>query len=189
MRATRRRRGDRGATLPEYAIILAAFVVVGLAGLTTLNDNADSYFEDTSSKIGQPDQDVVTGGGEGGGGGGSSTTTTAAIPEDTNVSLTDESYDPLESNHNRWALRVRAHVQDNLGNNIEDAIVTARVYHPWGSWFYRTCTTASDGTCVLAANPYWYNEPYTVRVVDVEAVPSWDGVAAELVVPKPPYTP
>lgn len=48
------RRGERGATLTEYGLIVALVVVAALGGIGQLQDESGSYLVETGSDVGQP---------------------------------------------------------------------------------------------------------------------------------------
>ena len=48
------RRGERGATLTEYGLIVALVVVAAMGGILQLQDESGSYLVDTGSDIGTP---------------------------------------------------------------------------------------------------------------------------------------
>ncbi|MEZ5406395.1 MAG: ricin-type beta-trefoil lectin domain protein [Acidimicrobiales bacterium] len=48
------RRGERGATLTEYGLIVALVVVASLGGIMQLQDESGSYLVQTGSDVGQP---------------------------------------------------------------------------------------------------------------------------------------
>lgn len=49
-----RRQSERGATLVEYILFLSCFVLVSVTAVGGLNSAARSYFQQSSTKIGQP---------------------------------------------------------------------------------------------------------------------------------------
>ena len=84
---------DRGATLVEYALIVALMVVTSLGAIKSLERNADSYYDTTSSRIGAlPSASGDTPTGTSIPGGSSSTTaaptTTTAAPTTTTAAPT-----------------------------------------------------------------------------------------------------
>ncbi len=48
------RRGERGATLTEYGLVVALVVVAALGGIGQLQDESGSYLVETGSDVGQP---------------------------------------------------------------------------------------------------------------------------------------
>ncbi len=48
------RRGERGATLTEYGLIVALVVVAAMGGIMQLQDESGSYLVETGSDVGQP---------------------------------------------------------------------------------------------------------------------------------------
>lgn len=81
---------DRGASLVEYALIVALMIVTSLGAINRIERNADTYYDTTSSRIGAlPSSigDTPTGTALPGGSGSSSTTaaptTTSTVPPTT----------------------------------------------------------------------------------------------------------
>lgn len=52
--AAHARRGERGATLTEYGLLVALVVVAALGGIGQLQDESGSYLVETGSDVGQP---------------------------------------------------------------------------------------------------------------------------------------
>jgi cytoskeletal protein RodZ len=50
----RRARGEHGVTIVEYVLFFGCFVLVAVSAVGGLNSGARSYFQQSSSKIGQP---------------------------------------------------------------------------------------------------------------------------------------
>jgi hypothetical protein len=57
----RRFRSSRGATIPEYAMLLGAFAVISFAGIENLRDESDDELTETSECIGQLPSDAGCG--------------------------------------------------------------------------------------------------------------------------------
>ena len=72
------RRTERAATLVEYALLVAVFVVPASAGLSFMRDSAKSKMGHVAEQVAKSPTTTTTEAGDGGGGGGSSTSTTAA---------------------------------------------------------------------------------------------------------------
>lgn len=81
------RRTERAATLVEYALLVAVFVVPASAGLSFMRDSAKSKMGHVAEQVAKSPTTTTTEAGDGGGGGGSSTSTTAA-PTSTTTTTT-----------------------------------------------------------------------------------------------------
>lgn len=67
---------ERGATLAEYALLVALIAVVSIGALTLLGDRSSDEFEEIATSVGEDTRPSTGSGGSGGGGGGGGGTTT-----------------------------------------------------------------------------------------------------------------
>lgn len=166
-------RGERGATLVEYALIVA-IVAVGLIGATDLlGAAAEAKFESAGEGISVSDGSTPTTAPTPtttptpttapttvpGGGGGGTTTTTSTVPEADPVPTRSYStWGPgsTQQKGNTWSAQVPIVITDDLGQRVEGATVTVRVeYRDSTGWHTSTTqvkTTGANGALTFSSD-------------------------------------
>ena len=170
-----RRRGERAATLVEYALLVAVFVVPASAGLSFMRDSAKSKMGHVATQVAKSPTTTTTEAGGGGGGGGSSTSTTAAPtsttttttptttttstpPTSTTVAKVAKTTAPTlttsksgSGSSKRWKVDGSVKITDNTGAAVNGATVTFKVEEidKYGSV---TATTTVTGTTNSSGN-------------------------------------
>ncbi len=168
--SSRRRPGQLGATLVEYALLVAVFAVGTMAAVQFLQDSAERKTERTAEAISTrtipelPDHD---GGGGGGGGGGGATT---APPQATTVDAAWTSTSRSTSGSN-WRANADLTVRNNLGQPVSGAVVKVKVATKRGnnSWQNLSgtidATTGSAGSLTFRSS--WYAQSGGSRIDQV----------------------
>lgn len=195
------RRGDRGATVVEYALVLALFVVASIAAAQFVEDETGKEVDNQANCLStRPPPtscqlaaiDPVGGGaaGNGGpnGGGGVPTTETAVVlpagaPQTT-------------SNGPLFDAEVGFTLTDTSGQPIPDEVMTARVtvtpppINPAsraGEFFYVDCVTDNDGSCTFEFNSRFSDvQEVSVDVISAGIDTNYDfGTLGAVVVGRP----
>jgi len=188
------RRDDRGATLPEYALLIGLVVVVCIGVISYLTDASDAEVDQRSGEIGTPSEDNALPAGGGGGGGTSTGSTDGGTPTDVVAHVGGLSgATTTSSNGTKWSATVTISVVDASGQPVAGATVTAS----WsaGNKGGTSCLTSSTGTCPITSdtfnrgggNPVTSVE-FTVSNVSGDSVTSYDSAAntaSSLVIPAP----
>jgi Flp pilus assembly pilin Flp len=202
----RRFHGSRGATLVEYALIVALIVVPSIGAISRLDDASGDYYEDASDDIGDlpqlgVDNSPVTSTP------GSSTTTTVA-PTTTAAPTTTTTAPPTTtttaptttttllrsriseltnvstnngSSYNAVA-RVKI-VRNSNGAAVSGAAVTIRMTDKFGNTSNRSCTTDSTGRCSGTWSRTDSQGPVTATVTAVTSSPIWDNAQQTVTLP------
>ena len=192
-------RGGRGATLVEYALIVALVVVPSIGALSRLDDVSDDYYTDASDDIGDlPQLGIDTSSNSSVPSG--STTTTAA-PTTTTTAPTTTTTAPTTtttllrstiseltnvSSNNGTSYNAAARVKiirNSTGTAVNGAAVTIRMVDRFGNSSNRSCTTDSTGRCTGTWSRSDNNGPVTATVTAVTANPIWDGAQQSVSLP------
>ncbi len=209
-RRVRRFRGSRGATLVEYALIVALIVVPSIGALTRIEDASGDYYTDASDDIGDlPQLGIDTSSNSSVPSGGSTTTTvaptttttTTAPPTTTTTAPTTTTTAPtttttllrsrvseltnVSSNNGssyNAAARVKI-VRNSNGTAVSNASVTIRMVDRFNNSSNRTCTTDSTGRCTGTWSRSDNNGPVTATVTAVTSNPAWNGVQMSVSLP------
>ena len=196
-----RRRGERAATLVEYALLVAVFVVPASAGLSFMRDSAKSKMGHVAEQVAKSPTTTTTEAGDGGGGGGSSTSTTAAPtstttttptttttstpPTSTTVAKVAKTTAPTlttsksgSGGSKRWKVDGSVKITDNTGAAVNGATVTFQVqeFDKYGNvtaTTTATATTDSSGNATLEVSKLTYSdETVKVTVTNVTGLPA-----------------
>ncbi len=148
-----RRRGERAATLVEYALLVAVFVVPASAGLSFMRDSAKSKMGYVAAQVAKSPTTTTTEAGSGGGGGGSSssTTSTTTAPSSTtstttSTTTTTTTQPPVtvpkvaqaasptlsaskywEDGKKRWQVSGSVSISDDSGSPVNGAVVEIKI--------------------------------------------------------------
>ena len=205
---------ERGVAIVEYALIVGLLVLGVTASITGLQDSAENYYDDTSNDIGDLPQNAIptftlpdgtpitttthattttttapppttsapptTGvGPTTTTAAPTTTTTTAPVPVTVIAQLLDQSEARSGST---WRARFRVTLTDSdTGDRVPGATVTA----DFAGYGTRQCVTGNTGRCNMSQNLPDDVASVLVSVIDVVAVPSWDGSGASLVLANP----
>jgi Flp pilus assembly pilin Flp len=162
-RDRRSRSAERGATLVEYAMIVAVFVIPVWAGITFVNDTAKDQMGGVAERVATQGSTTTTHPDGGGGGAPGGPTTTTTQPASTTTSSTTTTTQPKKSNTaptvtvskgsgGKWNSTFSTVVTDASGKAVKDATVTFRVCFKttsngsWGSCKDYTAKTSSSGS-------------------------------------------
>ena len=196
------RRTERAATLVEYALLVAVFVVPASAGLSFMRDSAKSKMGHVATQVAKSPTTTTTEAGGGGGGGGSSTSTTAAPtsttttttptttttstpPTSTTVAKVAKTTAPTlttsksgSGGSKRWKVDGSVKITDNTGAAVNGATVTFQVqeFDKYGNvtaTTTATATTDSSGNATLEVSKLTYSdETVKVTVTNVTGLPA-----------------
>ena len=194
-RRVRRFRGSRGATLVEYALIVALIVVPSIGALTRIEDASGDYYTDASDDIGDlPQLGIDTSSNSSVPSGGSTTTTvapttttTTTAPTTTTTALRSRVSELTNVSSNNGssynaAARVKI-VRNSNGTAVSNASVTIRMVDRFNNSSNRTCTTDSTGRCTGTWSRSDNNGPVTATVTAVTSNPAWNGVQMSVSLP------
>ena len=195
--AARRRRRTRGATIVEYALILAFFAVGVGAALDALGNNTQSFYDRTSGNVGGPSATTVVGPSSSTTSSTttlppgsttttttSTTTTTTSAPRSTIASLTNVSAD--RGNNEYYARALVQVVNSATGAPIVGKKVKFTLYDAVGGSRNTDCTTGADGRCTIEWQRKDSEGPVSAEAYLVEnPVPIWDGVHKTVILPIP----
>jgi Flp pilus assembly pilin Flp len=143
-----RRRGDRGATLVEYAMIMALVVVVSIGAIQMVQESGEERLDSTDVRVNADDGAYYAGGGSPPTTSGA-TTTTPGSPID--VHLASVPSMTLTNDGPRWQVTLTFTLLDSSGNGV----IGATMNGTWtdvgqGSQPVGTCTTStSAGQCTV----------------------------------------
>lgn len=186
-------RTERAATLTEYVLFIALFILVALGGVTQLNTGARTYFSSSSSQIGRPvnhnrdaSPSTTSYGGPVGPGTTAAPTTTATppttappttAPPTTAAPLAKKvSVSVSLSNASSGGGGFSVQLTGTNGASVSNVTVTVALYRYGNYQGQDSCTTNSYGRCTKG--PYSYNRSgATWRVTNVASA-DWDGVQA-----------
>jgi len=196
------RRTERAATLVEYALLVAVFVVPASAGLSFMRDSAKSKMGHVATQVAKSPTTTTTEAGDGGGGGGSSTSTTAAPtsttttttptttttstpPTSTTVAKVAKTTAPTlttsksgSGGSKRWKVDGSVKITDNTGAAVNGATVTFQVqeFDKYGNVTATTtvtATTISSGNATLTvSNLTSSDRTVKVTVTNVTGLPA-----------------
>lgn len=158
----------RGASLVEYALVLALLVVASLGSIRYLEDETGKEVDNQANCISDrppppscqlpaavPGPDPGNPGGEGDPGAGGPTSAIANISTPT---VTPQPPQP----GGKYPVEVVLVLTDETAAPIPDEIVTAQVVVTQassrsrvGDFFYVDCTTTADGTCTFSFDSRW----------------------------------
>ena len=205
--------GGRGATLVEYALIVALVVVPSIGALSRLDDVSDDYYTDASDDIGDlPQLGIDTSSNSSVPSGSTTTTaaptTTTAAPTTTTTAPTTTTTTPTTtttaptttttllrstiseltnvSSNNGTSYNAAARVKiirNSTGTAVNGAAVTIRMVDRFGNSSNRSCTTDSTGRCTGTWSRSDSNGPVTATVTAVTASPIWDGAQQSVSLP------
>lgn len=195
---------ERGAAVVEYALIVSLLVLGTTAAITSLEDDAEDYYDSTSDQIGDLPKSAIPSLTLPGGG---TVTTTTQVPTTTSTtappstgptssttSTTTSTTVPAQTTITQllrlsraqpgdtWRARIRITLEETkTGLRVIGATVTGE-FEGYGT---RQCVTDNRGRC----NVSWYvpdtESSVTYRVTDVDARPPWDGSGAAISLPNP----
>lgn len=195
------RRTERAATLVEYAMLVAVFVVPASAGVAFMRDSAKSKMGHVATQVAKSPTTTTTEAGDGGGGGGSSTSTTAAPtstttttptttttstpPTSTTVAKVAKTTAPTlttsksgSGGSKRWKVDGSVKITDNTGAAVNGATVTFQVqeFDKYGNVTATTtvtATTSSSGNATLTvSNLTSSDRTVKVTVTNVTGLPA-----------------
>ena len=190
-----RLRGDRGATLVEYGLVVAAIVAVSVPGIDYLTDQGDQELSNQANCVSErppPPSCLVpavtttvstvstttttAGPTSSTTSSTSSTSTSTTAPptpsdvEDWTASATWTGYSPTSGGQITLPVNIT-----NEGNPVEGATVQVRIQitqPPTGQSFYAQCTTDASGTCTIAWDvPFIDATQVSVTPTDISADP------------------
>lgn len=154
MMLRKRLRSDAGATLVEYALLVALILVVSIGAISALEDRADERAGSTAGRIGAPGDAAYYGGGTTGGSTGGSTTGPPPPPPSTVTVSSITSTPPPTNDGSKWVASATITVVDGA-TPLVGVIVT-------GSWTIEgpgggspttaTCPTGITGACAVQFN-------------------------------------
>jgi Flp pilus assembly pilin Flp len=144
-----RRRGDRGATLVEYAMIMALVVVVSIGAIQMVQESGEERLDSTDVRVNADDGAYYAGGGSPPT---SSGATTTAPPGPVEVHLdTNPTITVADATGNRWQVTITFTLLDSSG----DGVIGATMNGSWtdggnGSTPVGSCTTSTGaGQCTV----------------------------------------
>ena len=168
-----RRRGERAATLVEYALLVAVFVVPASAGLSFMRDSAKSKMGHVATQVAK------------------SPTTTSTPPTSTTVAKVAKTTAPTlttsksgSGSSKRWKVDGSVKITDNTGAAVNGATVTFKVEEidKYGSVTATTTvtgTTNSSGNATLTVSNLTSSDmTVKVTVTNVTGLPAgttWNG--------------
>ena len=203
-RRARRLHGSRGATLVEYALIVALIAIPSIGALARLDDASGDYYTDASDDIGDlPQLGIDTSSNSSVPSGSTTTTaaptTTTAAPTTTTTAPTTTTTAPTTtllrstisqltnvSSNNGTSYNAAARVKiirNSTGAAVTGAAVTIRMVDRFGNSSNRSCTTDSTGRCTGTWSRPDNNGPVTATVTAVTASPTWDGAQQSVSLP------
>jgi hypothetical protein len=177
------RHQEKGATLVEYALLIALVVVVCIGVIEVLTDNSDEKVDTRSGEIGVPSEENALPGATDGSGGGTSTDgsdgggSVSAVAHVGGLSAATST----SSNGNKWSATVTVTIVDASGEPVTGATVT-------GDWSAgnggTSCVTGASGTCPISSadfnagggNPV-ESVTFSVTNVSGSSVASYDSAA------------
>lgn len=190
-----RPRAERGATLVEYALIVAALVVPVAGGAQFLQDSAKGHFQEQANGMSRPYSSRVEVAAETTLPGTSTTTTVAPSTTTTTVRATTAtatlSAPRTTSGGSTWSIATDLTVRNNLGATVGGASVSVTVRllavdnRGDGTWSESVAsgTTGADGVAVIdsgsvrrTGNPYVGRIEIVVRSVTASGL-VWNGTA------------
>lgn len=141
------RQRDRGASLVEYALLVALFGLVLVASVDALQGSEADHLESSSQRIGMPDLDQSPPGS-------TTSTTTGEGPSPTEpppesvVVIVEAPTTSAEESGNNWRARIEFLVS---GSGLaREGVVISGFWDPSGGGQTTTsCTTTSAGTCEM----------------------------------------
>ena len=141
------RRGERGATTVEYALIVGLIIITLLGAIQVFEDRAEDRFDDRSAQ-GDPTEEFGNLGPSGGTGGGSTDGSTDGSPGGTvtSVVVSPPSATAVKSG-NEWSMTVTIIVTGD-GQPLSGFTFSAPTWNP-SSGGTSTCTTTADGICTF----------------------------------------
>ncbi|NLA36015.1 MAG: hypothetical protein GX868_10050 [Actinobacteria bacterium] len=182
-------RSERAATLTEYVLFIALFILVALGGVTQLNSGARTYFSSSSSQIGRPvnhNRDAApsttTVGGPGGPATTAAPTTTTTVPPTTTtttaplVKKVSASLSLHSTSSSGSGFRVQ--LTGTNGAAVSNVTVTVSLYRNGTYQGQDSCTTDSGGKC--QKGPYSYTRSGATWRVTAVSSTFWDGVQTSI---------
>ena len=140
-------RGERGAVMPEYALIVALIVVATISVIVTVADRGENRLEGSDARIGTPVDAANYSGSATTTTIQSSTTTTAVSGQTVQVGALTKSPNPSQgSPASKWIANVTIEARDGTGALVAGVVVTGQ-WSSNGSGKAGTCTTGVTGTC------------------------------------------
>ncbi|MEL7208108.1 MAG: hypothetical protein AAGK32_07735 [Actinomycetota bacterium] len=214
LRRRRQRRRERGAAFVEYALFVGLLVLATTAGLTSLEDDADAYYNDVSDDIGDlpqaaipvltlPDGTPITTTTQAPTTTTSGattttaapTTTTAPPPTTTTVPPTTTTAPPLEEATITELLdrstakannKWRARVRITVRNSVTGTnVVGATVVGTFDGYNTKSCVTGNNGRCNISQNVSDNESSVLFTVDDIDANPDWDESSAAILLLNP----
>lgn len=167
---------DRGATLVEYALLVALFAVVLIASVDVLQGSETDYLESSGQRIGMPDLDASPP---------TSTTTTTVDggsdttdpSESTTVALEPPEVKTDEQGNN-WSATIL--LTFTSGGIPQEGVTVTGSWDPSGNHEETSCTTNSAGECSVIRWQLNKNQvdqaTFTVEVISGTGYVAGDGV-------------
>lgn len=155
-------RHDRGATLVEYAMVVALLCVAIVASIQRFQDGAEDRYDDRGAQ-GSPTEEFGELGPSGGGSGNPVTTTTTTPTAVTSITLEPLSASATASN-NVWSMTVTVRVRSGT-EPLGGVTFTNPIWNP-SSGGTTSCTTTTSGICTYTQSgmPRTGNDPSPVPV-------------------------
>ena len=145
---------ERGATLVEYALVVALVVVVLIGAITRISDSGDEKLEASGDRIGTPaDNSYYAGTSSTASTTPASSTTTTSLPgQQVHPSSIAATPAPTSSSNSKWV--ANATVKVTLTSSPFTGIAGLLVTGEWtteggGPKEVQTCTTTASGTCTV----------------------------------------
>lgn len=172
---------QRGATLPEYALVVALFAVVTMGAIGQIDSNAGTYYDSTSSQIGTPPTTIPPPP--------AVPPTPSEPPPPLTVTVSSMVGTAASCSGNCWTASILITVRDSTMTPFAGATVT-------GSWnpaglSTNGCTTAANGTCTVTITGMKANgggsvnqAVYTVSNVSAGSRPYVAGSVTQKTVPQ-----
>lgn len=140
-------RGERGAVMPEYALIVALIVVATIGVIVSVADRGEDRLEGSDARIGLPADAANYSGGATTTTIQSSTTTTAVSGQTVRVGTLTKAPNPSQgSPASKWIANVTIEARDGTNALVAGVVVTGS-WSSNGSGQAGTCTTGVTGTC------------------------------------------
>jgi Flp pilus assembly pilin Flp len=149
MRFWRRLAEERGATLPEYALLVSLVVVVSMAAIQATQEEAGDRVRNSDARIGLPADAANYSVG--------ATTTTLQATTTTTIapaqalvvgSVTATPAPSQGSPASKWIANATITAHNGLGATVAGAVITGS-WSTSGSGSTGTCTTDSSGVCTV----------------------------------------
>ncbi|MFP5255709.1 MAG: Flp family type IVb pilin [Acidimicrobiia bacterium] len=154
----RLRNDDRGATLVEYALLVALILVVSIGAIQRVQDDSGDKLVADEERVGTAEDNAFYASG--------STTTTAPVGTTTTTAPTTAMQpsslvaSPAPNNSgNKWIAHVTVTITDSSGNPVTGAEVQGSWTDPNPAVATQCTTTAPSGTCSMQRTDLNDNKP------------------------------